>query len=811
AAGCSGARGEADRILLVTVDTLRWDRLGYAGHDVETPNLDALAASGAVFTGAVSAAPLTLPSHATILSGLYPTSHQTRNNGTFRVPEGVETVAETLKQAGYGTGAFVGAFVLDSRFGLEQGFDHYDDELPEENAVHKAYYPERRAEEVVSRALAWVRAHEDEKLFLWVHVFDPHAPHNPPSPFAERYGERVYDAEIAYTDHALGPLFGEIQSGERGKNAAVLVTADHGESLGEHGESTHALFVYDATMRVPLIVKAPGVAPGSRVETQVRTVDIAPAILELAGVERKDSLDGVSLLGYLRGEEAPRTAYGESFVPRLNFNWSELRFLRTDRYKLIDAPRRELYDLETDPGEETNLWKDPPPAEARDLLRELESLKASEATGIASTIALDEETARRLESLGYIAGAPPRREGAELPDPKDRVEVYERLQDLLGREDLTAEEAIAEYRDILALEPENALARNRLANTLAEERRYEEAVGEFRALMRVSEVDSQGVENLGVALLLLDEVEEALAVTEAAVQETPWDPDLQVLRGEALERAGRPREALGAYERALEIQPEDAENYWRRGAVLLKVGEDARAEEDFRKAIDADPDLEPARIALSRRLSQTGRVEEARKLLEEASKGGETSPEWKAGLAEAEIAAGNLEKARALLEEARAEDPDNARVLALLGPLYGRGGELEKAAATLQRAISLGETAAELRRNLALVYLRQGKLEGAIRELLAASETAPGDARVWFSLGNAYLRARRPSSAAEALEKSLALEPGGEEALFNLALAYDQVGNRSLAAEAYRRFLATGVEDETRRREAERRLAAISP
>ncbi len=243
-AACGPHRAPVNHILLVTIDTLRADRMGYMGSDVATPNLDRLARSGAIFTQAITAAPITLPSHASILSGLYPTSHGIRFNGVFRLRDDVQTVAETLKAAGYTTGAFVGAFVLDRRFGLDQGFDLYDDELPDKDPSNPFHFAERRAEEVVARALAFIKAHEQERFFVWVHVYDPHEPHNAPSPYSERYPGRPYDAEVAYTDASLGPLFDAVNDDK----TAVVVIGDHGEGLGDHGESTHTLFVYDSTM-----------------------------------------------------------------------------------------------------------------------------------------------------------------------------------------------------------------------------------------------------------------------------------------------------------------------------------------------------------------------------------------------------------------------------------------------------------------------------------------------------------------------------------------------------------------------------------
>ena len=810
AGGCQSPK--VDHVLLITIDTLRWDRLGYMGHDVATPNLDRLAHSGAFFTEAVTAAPITLPSHASIHTGLYPPSHRTRNNGSFRLPDDVETLAESFQEAGYATGAFIGAFVLDRRFGLEQGFDHYDDELPEENPLHSVYFAERPAEEVVGRALDWIKTHEDGPFFVWVHVYDPHAPRTAPSPYAERYPDRPYDAEIAYTDAALGPLIDAVSSIDAGRQTAIVVAGDHGESLGEHGESSHTLFVYDATMRIPLIMKGPGIPEGLKVEAQVRSVDIAPTILELAGLTPSQPMDGVSLLGSLRsGDFPPLAAYGETFATRFDFGWSELRFLRKDGFKFVSAPKPELYDLGADPRELDNLWSaDDPPAVGRRLARELEKLKTGLEKGeLVPNAELDEETRRRLESLGYAGSSlSSAAESKERADPKDRVAVFEKLQELLGA-NVSDEDAIRAYREILQMEPENAMARTRLANKFSELGRFEEAVAEYQELIRQSEIGSKGLENLAVALLLLERTEEALAVTARAVAEAPWYLEFQILRGEALEQAGRLDEAMEAYARAIELRPEDPENHWRHGIVALKSGDEARAERDFREALAEDDGFEPAKNALARVLAKTGRSKEAVALL--GTVDASSTPDKKAALAEAYLASGRYDDARALLEQAREEDPENARVLALLGPVYGRAGELDRAAEALEKARALGETDPEMRRNLALVYLRRGKIGAAVTELRRLSEEVPEDPSVWFSLGNALLRTRDGKGAAASFERALALRPDWPEATFNLALAYERLGDREKARDAYRSYLAGpgGASDSKRRAEAERKLALL--
>ncbi|HSF16319.1 MAG TPA: sulfatase-like hydrolase/transferase [Vicinamibacteria bacterium] len=797
-AGCGPRREPVQRIVLVTIDTIRPDRMGFMGSDVETPNLDRLARSGAIFTQAITSAPITLPAHASILSGLYPSSHGIRFNGIFRLSDDVETVAETLKDRGYATGAFVGAFVLDRLFGLEQGFDVYDDEFPNENTNAPMQFAERRAEEVVARALDFIEAHERDPLFVWVHVYDPHLPHNAPSAYAERYPGRAYDAEVAYTDASLGPLFDAMDD-----RAAIIVIGDHGEGLGDHGESTHTLFVYDSTMKVPFILKAPGVPAGARVESQVRSIDVAPTILELAGISPRGKLDGVSLLDRLGpGTAEDLSAYGETFGTLYQFNWSELRFLRRDGFKFIEAPRPELYDLGADPEEANNLWTENPPEVGRRLRRELDGIAKSESR--ASATPVDEETKRQLESLGYVASAPQRQPGGGLPDPKDRVEIFDRIQELLAP-GVSAERQIQGLREILALEPGNILAQKRIAGVLAHEGRLEEAVLELEKLYRIAEFETKDWENLISALLLLNRTEQALALTGQALTEFPRYRELQVLRGEALEQSGRLEDARGAYTKAIELRPEGTEDYWRRGAVAHKLGDLEGAERDFRESVARDAQFQEARLALARLLTETGRPVEAIDLLGEA-----TNARAKTTLAEAVLALGRYEEARAHLEEALQLDPDNTRALILLGPIYGRAGELALAARTLERAVSLGESSPEVRRNLALVYLQQAKVDAALAQLKQAADDAPREPSIWFSLGNTYLRARKATSAVEAFEKALALRSEWPEATFNLALAYQTAGQPSKAADAYRRFLSSqGSADPEKRAEAEERLAAL--
>ncbi|MGH9391989.1 MAG: tetratricopeptide repeat protein, partial [Vicinamibacteria bacterium] len=347
----------------------------------------------------------------------------------------------------------------------------------------------------------------------------------------------------------------------------------------------------------------------------------------------------------------------------------------------------------------------------------------------------------------------PRKNAGGLPDPKDRVQIFDLTQELLAP-DVPAEKQIQGFREVLALEPDNILALKRIAGLLAQQGRLEEAVSEFQRLLRIAEFDTKDWENLVSALLLLNRTEEALALTEQALTEFPWYNELQVLRGEALEKARQFEEARSAYTKAIELRPEASENYWRRGTVARKLGDTEGAERDFRESLARDATFQEGRLALARLLSETGRPAEAIELLGEAG-----SASMKAALAEALLASDRYDEARALLEEALKLEPENTRAMALLGPVYGRAGELPMAAKTLERAVALGETSPEIRRNLALVYQQQGKLQRAVAELQKASEDAPSDASIWFSLGNAYLRSKNGGRAAQAFERALALRP----------------------------------------------------
>ena len=454
----------ATNLLLITVDTLRADRLGAYGHArARTPNLDALAQAGAAFDRAYAASPVTLPSHASLLTGRYPPGHGSRDNG-MRVSADTPTVATALKARGLKTAAFVAAFPLDQQFGLNRGFDVYGDRIP--RGPDGRIANERPASQVVDEAIAWLSEVAAAQLrpapspqppapfFLWVHLFEPHAPYGDASS-GRSTGER-YDDEIATVDREVGRLLAAL--GPARRDTIVVATGDHGEAFGEHGEYAHSIFVYDTTLRVPLIVNGGGIRAATRVADPVTLADVAPTVVRLLGGTMKD-VDGVDLSAVLDGSAVSRRElYAESFAPLVEFGWAPLRSVRSGKWKLIAAPRPELFDIEADPGETTDLAAAQP-----SIVRDLEA-RASRYSGadLASAASVGAEAAERLRALGYSAGSvrPPSNSGR--PDPKDRRELAGRIAQVTSGE-LTGAALVAALEGIVGEDPRNGQAQLRLA------------------------------------------------------------------------------------------------------------------------------------------------------------------------------------------------------------------------------------------------------------------------------------------------------------------------------------------------------------
>ena len=417
----------ASNVLILTLDTTRADRLGAYGFvGAGTPNIDRVAGEGVLFEQAESAAPLTLPAHSSLFTGRFPFQHGVRDNGTILDPAEV-TLAQVLRARGFRTAGFAASYVLDARWGLARGFDLYDGNFePRRGADHRLDDVRRPADEVVDHALAWLDTMSGARFFGWLHFYDAHTPYDPPQ--GRTYRATGYQGAIAFMDTQVGRVLAFLDAHHLRERTVVVLVGDHGESLGEHGERTHGLFVYEGVMRVPLIISAPSPRMrGRRVTDVVRSVDVMPTVLDLLGIRVPSSVAGTTLVTRMTGatEQDELETYSETMYPRYHFGWSELRAVRAGGFKLIAAPRPELYDLDTDPGEEHNLYQSRP-ALAATLAGRLRAREQQAQARVASDRVVDPGALARLSSLGYVGGSTDRgRPTTELPDPKDNIGLYQ--------------------------------------------------------------------------------------------------------------------------------------------------------------------------------------------------------------------------------------------------------------------------------------------------------------------------------------------------------------------------------------------------
>ncbi len=549
-------------VLLVTLDTTRADRLGCYGHaTASTPNLDALASEGIRFTRALAPTPMTLPSHASLLTGLDPPGHGVRHNEGFRLSPSAVTLTERLKTAGYDTAAFVSAFVLDARFGLDQGFDHYDAEVQAAAGAGFGQENQRDARAVTDAAVRWLANRQgNTPYFAWVHYFDPHEPYQPPSPYRERFGASPYDGEIAYVDAQFGRLLDALdRKGDRDRTV-ILVVGDHGESLGDHGEPTHSLFIYEATQRVPMILACRGLSTRSRVvDDVVGVVDVMPTLLDLLDLPAREPSHGISLVG-ATAEATDRAIYLETLATSLSHGWAPLHALRRRADKYILAPRPEYYDLEADPNELTNLLAAPTAstrAAAATLAAQLsERIEALQRDGVGADAAMSAsaETRARLESLGYVSTNRP--DGGAAPlDPKDMIGNWSLMRDCLALTNAgRLDEALAKAQAALARSPKDRIIFQQIGEIHAFSGRYDKAEEALRAANAIEE--TSGVLRLLAQILMpqgrLDEAETALSQAERL---EPDHGGTLIARGDMFAFRGHFEEALAAYRRAIDLDP----------------------------------------------------------------------------------------------------------------------------------------------------------------------------------------------------------------------------------------------------------------
>ncbi|HRG16028.1 MAG TPA: sulfatase-like hydrolase/transferase [Pseudomonadota bacterium] len=658
------AESSRPNVLLVTIDTLRADRLGAYGFvPARTETIDRLAREGTLFEEALSAAPITLPSHSTIMTGLLPPAHGVRDNGAYSLPDRALTLAERLRAAGYATQAFVSAVVLSKRYNINQGFDLYDDALWSEEDPRLFMIRERRASDTIDHVLTWFEQWRSDRrrapFFTWVHLFDPHQPHQAPG-WISASSPSGYDAEITYADRQLGRLIDALRASGELDRTLVVLTADHGESLGEHGEKTHAVFVYRATTHVPLILRYPKrFAPDRRVATPVHHVDIAPTVLATLGMPTDPGLQGFDL-GAARSLPE-RALYSESLLSEVGFGMAPLFAVRERNHTFIRAPKPELYDLAVDPGETRNLHPVPGHRERADALDlSLQALldRSGQLALGATRNPLSEESIEMLRSLGYLQSAESRA-GVAGMDPKDGIHIYNQLEAArhAGQQaEWARSEEIA--RDILAQVPGHASARGVLALALLNQGRADEARDQYLQLIAQNPAEFRVHAMLGSIALRGGDLDVAIRHYQDALAAAPKFVEAMSGIGLVAMMRGDEPEAKSWFDRILAIDPEFPDVHRLLGDLYFEQERFADARAAYAKALALFPDDYRTLIQAAASARRADAGDEARTWLQQAVR---LRPErWVAhyNLACLDAVQGRAEQAFAALEVAMGLEPD---------------------------------------------------------------------------------------------------------------------------------------------------------
>jgi choline-sulfatase len=659
-------RVEARNLVLITIDTLRADRLGcYGNRSVETPNLDRISREGAMAAQASVHAPLTRPSHVSLFTGLLPAGHGIRDNVSPSLRPDVPTLAEILHSTGFRTGGFVSSIVLSRQSGLGRGFDEYSDRFEADGDDARFLNTiQKRGDGPAAEAIAWLEAQKGSRFFAWLHLYDPHDPYEPPEPYRARYADRPYDGEVAWSDELVGRV--DAALGRLGQRADTLlvVTSDHGEGLEEHGEAVHGFFVYETTLRVPLLFRGPGVAPGARIQATARSIDLLPTLLDLLGVRAPaPRLPGRSLAAVLRGgpQVGEEATYAESLTPRLHYGWSDLRALREGRWKYILAPRPELYDVEDDPGETRNLAA-AQPLRAEGLRAQLTGIVQNErAAPSPDAAAVPPELVEKLGALGYLGGGT-RGRASSGADPKDKLEEYKAVNRLM-REGLTRLRAkdyagsAARLQALLARGIDSFEVRYYLGRALVGQHQCGKAEPQFQAA--AGHLPGFGPAYIGLAecRAAAGQTASALAVLKDGQQKNPRDARLVEAEARLWRRLEKPREAVAAYERALPLAPRDARLRIALGEMYRDAGDPDRAAGLMREAVALEPEPAAYWNALGMVLGGKGAFVDATDAFREAVKREPTNAEYSYNLGLALLRSGHTQDAVAFLRKALEIEP----------------------------------------------------------------------------------------------------------------------------------------------------------
>ena len=742
---CGCARPPAANLLIVTFDTTRADRLGCYGYaPARTPALDSLAGRGALFSRCFTVAPVTLPAHASLFTGLYPPAHGVRDNGLYRLEDKALTLAEILRAHGFSTAAVIGSYVVTSRFGLAQGFDYYDERLNSRPDRPAVFFIERTADEVTAAALRWLENRKGRNPFaLWLHYYDPHSPYQPPAPFDSLFRGNPYDGEIAFADRELGRFLNRLKETGEYDNTLIVAAADHGEALGGHGEPTHGIFLYNATVHVPLIVRLPGDSSAGRViERNVSLVDVLPTVLSYFGINIPEGVQGESLLPLLlprpdgtgEGPDPQRALYLETRLPENTFGWHSAQGMVRGGRKYIESPEAELYDLERDFGERDDLAPSDSSGVKREAVRNARLQKELERESqqqLAGRLSLDSESAERLRALGYISGAPGRPAGGENSRPSPRIMILtlgKFMNGVVAEAEGEYTEALAAFDSVLARDPENVYALLYKGYVFMERHEVPLALVQFRRAVQLKP-ESPANFLLGLACLRLDSLAEAQAWFERTISLNPSHARANALLAEVLMRRGEPDQALARLEEARRLAPQDKEILNDLGKLLLDLGKTKEAARCFEQALTVDSLYPLALFNLGIADYSLGRLEEAERCLRTVAARFTGDEKVQNNLGVVLAARGKVKEARRAYERATAADSTYAPAFNNLGNLYAAEKNYEPAEKNYLRAVALDSTYAQACFSLGYFYFHRGGSPGPAKQYLArALALEPGAA-----------------------------------------------------------------------------------
>ena len=777
-----------ERVILISIDTCRADYLSCYGYqDETTPNIDELAKEGILFKNTISPIPLTLPGHASMLTGTIPPYHGIHDNTDYKLGLSNVTLTEILKESGFATAAFISSFMMDSQFGLDQGFDSYSDIF--EKTYSSVGINERKGGETSRLAAQWLDTHKDESFFLFLHYFDPHKSYKPPEPFASKFSQNLYAGEIAYTDACIGQVITRLKELGLYDSTLIIITGDHGEMLGEHGELTHSFYIYQGAIKVPLIFKLPGRSLSQTVSAPVGLIDIVPTVCSLLGIKTPPEVQGMDLSAYLQGKPPSaekRYLYCESFIPT-EYKANSLMGVVTDKYKYIQTTRPELYDLANDPAESRNLVTSQPQMARvlKDRLAQILEGSVRDDTSD-SRLALDTRGLENLKSLGYVSTSiSVDFEFAQiLDDPKDVIgfhKVFLEIHRLLREEEYDRARILCEK--ILPQRPEFMGIQLAMAQIAIDQQQYSEAISHLQEPLRLEPDNSIVHHNMGVALVGLNRFEESIRHLEEALRLRPENPESISALGVALSKQGKIAQAAEYLSKALRLDPVNFDSHKNFGMFLLEHGKTQEAMTHFNQMQLLKPDKADVPHKLGVLLAQHGKLALVEGFFKRAI---ELNPDHAQAHHMLGVALLQMNRSAEAVEHLKislSRRPEKPEMLVKIGSALALEGKLSLAADYFSKASEINPQMPQARYHLAQTLVRLDKIAPAVLHYQKLLELNPDQPEVlntlaWLMATSENQELRNPQEAVQLAKHACELTKYKQPALLDtLAVAYAAKGD----------------------------------